>query len=175
MGAARDSSPDPNRAGGLARLPLSNRMRPLPTFGIVPAAPPRPPTALWCSDARVSPPIPARFEVRPLAHQPNLLDLAASQIFVPDGKGFTDRRMMLPESVNALSKNVWFMSAGFMNAISPRDTVGSSPAEIDCRSLQPIPVRSTGPPAKSGPVPSRGYPQDLLTIRNEIGCSPLQP
>jgi hypothetical protein len=175
MGAARDSSSDLNRAGDSVCPPLSNRMRPLLTLGIVPALPPRPPDAPPSSDARVSPLLSAPAAVRLLGYQPKLLDLAASQILVPDGKGFTDRRMMLPESVNALSKNVWFMSAGFMNAISPRDTVGSSPAEIDCRSLQPIPVRSTRPPARSGPVPSRGYPQDLLTIRNEIGCRPLQP
>jgi integron integrase len=37
---------------------------------------------------------------------------------------------------------------------------GSPPAEIDCRRPQPIPVRGNAPPARSGPVPSRGYPRN---------------
>ena len=175
MGAARDSSPDPNRAGGSVRPTPLIQMRTLPIFGIVPAPPPRSPNASRRSDARVSPLLSDPAAFRLFGYQPKLLDLAASQILVPDGKGFTDRRMMLPESVNTLSKNIWLMSAGFMNAISPRDAVASLPAEIACRYLQPIPVRSTGSPAKSRPVPSRGYPQDLLTSRSEMGCSALRP
>lgn len=60
MGAVGDSSPDRDRGSGSVRLPPSNRMRPLPTSGNAPAAPPRPPSALSSSDA--------------LGHQPKLLD-----------------------------------------------------------------------------------------------------
>ncbi len=35
------------------------------------------------------------------------------------------------------------------------------PAEIGCRRPQPIPVRSSAPPARPGPLPSMGYPQNL--------------
>jgi integron integrase len=59
--------------------------------------------------------------------------------------------------------------------LGPPPPAGNLPAGIDCRPLQPIPVRSTTPPARPGHLPSRGYPQDLLTSQNEIGCSPLQP
>ncbi len=38
---------------------------------------------------------------------------------------------------------------------------GKRPIEIDCRRLQPIPTRSIAPRARPGPLPARGYPQNL--------------
>jgi len=58
---------------------------------------------------------------------------------------------------------------------APPPPAGHRPAEIDCRHPQPIPVRTNAPPVRPGPMTSRGYPDNLLTNRNEIGCSPLQP
>ncbi len=43
---------------------------------------------------------------------------------------------------------------------APPPPAGNRPAEIDCRRLQPIPVRSTPPRATPGPLPSGGYPQN---------------
>jgi len=43
---------------------------------------------------------------------------------------------------------------------APPAPAGNRPAEIDCSHPQPIPVRSNAPPARSGPLPSRGYPQN---------------
>ncbi len=37
----------------------------------------------------------------------------------------------------------------------------TAPKEIDYRRPQPIPVRSDAPPAGSGPLPAKGYPQNL--------------
>ena len=42
---------------------------------------------------------------------------------------------------------------------APPVPAGNRPAEIDCRPLQPIPVRSNPSPARPGPLPPRGYPQ----------------
>jgi len=42
---------------------------------------------------------------------------------------------------------------------APPAPVGNRPAEIDCRPLQSIPVRSNPSPAGPGPLPPRGYPQ----------------
>ncbi len=73
MRSARDSDPDPNRAGGLARPPLQDRVRrPFPC-GDVPATPSRPPRVFAKSDARVSPLVPASAGGPALSRQPKLL------------------------------------------------------------------------------------------------------
>ncbi len=43
---------------------------------------------------------------------------------------------------------------------TPPPPAGNRPAEIGCIRPQPIPVRSTAPPARPGPLPARGYPQN---------------
>ncbi len=71
MGSAKDSAPDLDRAGGLARPPLQNRARPLPPSGIVLSLPPGVSSK---ADAKISPLIPARAGASPLSRQPKLLD-----------------------------------------------------------------------------------------------------
>ena len=44
--------------------------------------------------------------------------------------------------------------------LAPPPAAGTRPAEIGCSRLQPIPVQSTAPAARPGPVSSRGYPRN---------------
>ncbi len=48
-----------------------------------------------------------------------------------------------------------------LNTPPPPPPAGDQPAEIDCKPLQPIPMRSTAPSASPGLSPARGYAQNL--------------
>jgi hypothetical protein len=62
-----------------------------------------------------------------------------------------------------------------LHTAAPLASSAHWPAEIGRSPLQPIPVRPNAAPVRPGPVTSRGYPDNLLTNRNEIGCRFLQP
>jgi len=62
-----------------------------------------------------------------------------------------------------------------LHSASPTPPSGNGPAELGRSNPQLIPVRPNAPPVRPGQVTSRGYPDKLMTNRNEIGRSPLQP